>query len=526
MGTLRVLVSGLGILLAFSPLYAQAREFRDVDEGDRYSEAIDFVAEEGIATGYSDGTFRPQGTINRAEFLRMVMESSDMGSGGSYCFHDVMNEWFARYICAARQRGVVQGYSDGTFRPDWPITGNEAASIISRAHNTSIHNMSPSYLTRGETAMILWELHGGESDDGNGSEERDFEDSDTFFHYDDDDIEDLEDIDDLPNEEVTAHELMVWDDVLMGIVKRRFFSPPENARAYAALAIAQRDVILIGEEVDASSKAAIDLVSHDILCHLFPQDCASLDIDPDDDRYARRVSALVSQKMIERLTEDPIAGTLTPPTGSGFWKGTHPVAPYVLDWEYLLVDEDDVEVPAPPRFGSDDDEDELDEVRDALDDLSSEELAMAFRWDYPENVTLLFADVAHEYLHDENASLLRTADVRFVLYTSISEAFTAAWKAKYTYWTARPEQRDPSIKPRLPTPNFPSYPSGHSSLSGAAYGTLKYFYPSKKEEIKDMAVTNRDARVWGGVHFPIDDIEGMNLGEEVAEEVIDWYEDQ
>jgi hypothetical protein len=541
----RILLFG-SLMLAAMPAYAET--FDDVDNDHRYYDAIEFVADEGIVQGYDNDDYQPERNINRAEFLKIVMESIDADMGGSNCFSDVSSQWYAQYACAAKNRGIVQGYTDGSFRPGNSITYAEAAALISRAYGANVNmngstmwytpymnqlqewnavpptmsNMHMS-ITRGEMAYIIWKIETDGSSNGASGE-----DMETFFNYDDDDIEELEEIaedEDFPDDNLDRDDLFAWDTVLMGIVKRRAYSPTLNSRAYAALAIAQHDVIALGNEVGASSMDAIDQVSIDVLCYYFPQDCGDLKIDYQSDDYSRAVSKMVSDELIERLNQDRTDIVLTAPTGPCFFIGTNPVGSYTLYWDYLAADTDDIEVPAPPECGSQEDIDEIEQVKDSLGDLTAQHLADAYAWDYSENVTLLFAKVAHEYLDDENASVERAATVRMVLFTAVADGFTAAWKAKYTFWTARPEQRDPTIDPVLPTPNFPAYPSGHSSLSGSSYAVLKYFYPSKEHDLHEMAITNRDAREWSGVHFRVDDIEGMELGEDVGESVIEWYED-
>lgn len=121
--------------------------FRDVRSGDLYDDAIDYVEEEGIVNGYSDGTYRSGNLITRGEFTKIVInakytssEIRDCISDNDYIriFPDVLfNNKFADYVCMAREKDIIDGYSDGYFRPDDYITLGEASKILAETFNLS-----------------------------------------------------------------------------------------------------------------------------------------------------------------------------------------------------------------------------------------------------------------------------------------------------------------------------------------------------------------------------------------------------
>ena len=89
--------------------------------------------------GYSDGTFRPQNSITRAEVATIIArtclegfeEGKDYGNIGNYS--DVpANKWYSSAIAYCTMFGVFQGYNDGTFRPNQPITRQELANAVAR----------------------------------------------------------------------------------------------------------------------------------------------------------------------------------------------------------------------------------------------------------------------------------------------------------------------------------------------------------------------------------------------------------
>ncbi|MFA6436334.1 MAG: S-layer homology domain-containing protein, partial [Candidatus Gracilibacteria bacterium] len=96
--------------------------------------ALKFLTYEGVLEGYPDGTFRPNAEINRAELLKVLVYSwyDGMPDKTLYkdCFNDVASEWFAPYVCYAKELGWVEGYADGGFHPDSTVTKGEALKMI------------------------------------------------------------------------------------------------------------------------------------------------------------------------------------------------------------------------------------------------------------------------------------------------------------------------------------------------------------------------------------------------------------
>ncbi|MCK9186290.1 S-layer homology domain-containing protein [Candidatus Gracilibacteria bacterium] len=111
--------------------------FSDVSnyKNDTFSEYINWLEEQGVVQGYSDGTFRPEKNITRAEFLKMLYETigreyGDLGIPFSDVYPDA---WYAKYVKEAYSTGIVEGYENGTFRPENPINFAEALKIVMEA---------------------------------------------------------------------------------------------------------------------------------------------------------------------------------------------------------------------------------------------------------------------------------------------------------------------------------------------------------------------------------------------------------
>lgn len=109
--------------------------FNDVDENNKYYEAIKFAKDNGIVEGYKDGFYRPEANINRAEYLKILIETTYQNeienAVGSDCFDDVVgDEWYAKYICFSKDLGVIVGYPDETFKPAGNINVIESLKVL------------------------------------------------------------------------------------------------------------------------------------------------------------------------------------------------------------------------------------------------------------------------------------------------------------------------------------------------------------------------------------------------------------
>lgn len=180
-------MSGLAILALMSTsltVFAVSDvSFTDLSDSDENATAINYLKDAGVVQGYEDGTYKPANTINRAEFLKILMEAAALQTGGSNCFKDVKDGWFAPYVCKAAELGLVKGYEDGNFRPAQEISFAEASKIVVNtleikegASDGSVWyegyvkaledldaipktiNSFGQYVTRGEMAEIIWRI--------------------------------------------------------------------------------------------------------------------------------------------------------------------------------------------------------------------------------------------------------------------------------------------------------------------------------------------------------------------------------
>ena len=107
--------------------------FKDVAESDWSQQAIGFMLEKGMIQGYEDGSFRPKAAISRAEFAAMAVRFDNLVAGGGHSFFDVpAGHWAQGAIDSAAAKGWVTGYPDGSFKPERKITRAEVVNITNK----------------------------------------------------------------------------------------------------------------------------------------------------------------------------------------------------------------------------------------------------------------------------------------------------------------------------------------------------------------------------------------------------------
>ena len=114
--------------------WSSKNDFSDVSADKWYNNAVSTLSNMGVIGGYADGTFRPDAPISRAEFAKIAVSfTQNTGSATYNYFTDVKTtDWFAPYVTAAKDAGLIEGYSDGSFKPESKITRAEACAIVNR----------------------------------------------------------------------------------------------------------------------------------------------------------------------------------------------------------------------------------------------------------------------------------------------------------------------------------------------------------------------------------------------------------
>jgi membrane-associated phospholipid phosphatase len=324
--------------------------------------------------------------------------------------------------------------------------------------------------------------------------------------------------------------------------------PPANGQAAASriltyLSIAQYRAVLAAEagkegSTHPSVSAAVGGASVVVLSGFFPAAAGTAEAQLDADLAApgwpgaknedpvsgEAIGRAVGQAVLALATTDNylVASPVAPPPGPGKWvpapapativRSLHGVRPFFLGTA------DQIRPGPPPAFGSPAFLAGLAEVRAISDTRTPEQLAIALFWNFaPPQFTAsaenLMADeliTAHHRTEREAARILAYANA------AAFDAQIACWDAKFAYWFLRPSQADPGITLAFALPNHPSYPSGHSCITGAIMTVLMDAFPSERPLLEENITLAGLSRVYAGIHYRFDIEAGREIGRRAA----------
>ena len=115
-----------------------AQGFKDVNDSHYFWDAINYVSDEDIVDWYPDWTYKSDSSINRAEFTKILINALFKEAEVEWClskswqpFPDVtLDQWFAKYICLAKEKWIIAWYPDWTFWPGNDVAFTEASKIL------------------------------------------------------------------------------------------------------------------------------------------------------------------------------------------------------------------------------------------------------------------------------------------------------------------------------------------------------------------------------------------------------------
>jgi hypothetical protein len=330
----------------------------------------------------------------------------------------------------------------------------------------------------------------------------------------------------------------------------------------------------------ASSVAAVAQAAHDTLAYLFPSasTIAMFDArlalslgavaDGQSETDGIAVGAQAAADMIALRAGDGWNASVpyTPGDDPGMWQPTprpYPLAPLPAaapQWAdldtFALASPDQFRPDGPPALTSRAyakafaQAQSLGEVDSAL--RTPEQSEIANFWVFGARTPPgAWNDIASDIAQAEGLSLTETAQLLATLNVAEADSLIAVWDAKYTYETWRPVtaipnandihnrwvSEDPTWVPLLVTPNHPEYVSAHSAISAAAADVLTAFF-GKHYEFSFTAPTGATrefdsfwdaaneagmSRIYGGIHFSFSNQDGLALGDDVAEWVLESF---
>ena len=212
--------------------------------------------------------------------------------------------------------------------------------------------------------------------------------------------------------------------------------------------------------------------------------------------------------------------------GEGYWAATpprfipDPLEPLAGTWRPWVVPDVAAVRPAPPpAWGTPAWLAEVDAVRQATAKRTPEQAKAALFWAGNDGTVTpagIWLEIARDMIKRDHLDALHAAQVLAATSIAMADAFICCWDAKYAYWSARPIQADLTLDVLFPTPPFPSYTSGHSTISGAAAVVLGHFFPNDARDLAARAEEAKDSRLWAGFHFPIDNDVGLAQGQQIG----------
>jgi hypothetical protein len=215
------------------------------------------------------------------------------------------------------------------------------------------------------------------------------------------------------------------------------------------------------------------------------------------------------------------------PDEPGTWK---PARPFRLDtptepmagtWQpWLMASGSEFRPGPPPAFESPEWQAEADEIVRVNRELTDDQVRIARFWadgagsDTPAGHWMR---IAIQLAGRDKLALADTARVLAHLALAQADAFISCWDAKFTYWSGRPAGQIPGFASTVITPNFPSYISGHSTLSGASSVVLGAFFPKDAAALAAQAEEAAVSRLYGGIHWRSDNEVGLTVGRRIGE---------
>lgn len=250
---------------------------------------------------------------------------------------------------------------------------------------------------------------------------------------------------------------------------------------------------------------------------------------PSDVQAGYVLGAAVGRRVVQRATTDGADAVWTGsvPAGPNYWKPTParrvavPFDALAGSWRTWVIPTGNAFRPPPhPMPGSPAFEANLAELRAlAAGGRTVAQMDRARYWatEAPTGRWDLFME---DEVTRRRLSIPRAARARAYVSVAMYDAFVACWDAKFHYWLARPITMDPTLNTVFSTPPFPSYPSGHSTISTAAAEVMAELFPDRAKHYDDLAEEASNSRVWGGVHYRFDIEAGDTLGRKVGKAVV------
>jgi hypothetical protein len=355
----------------------------------------------------------------------------------------------------------------------------------------------------------------------------------------------------------TGPAVLPWSRLTLDLIAAHSMNPPRAARLLALVHTATADAVIAAIDAQAAWGRPSFVPDQAVVAGAASMVLEALVVDEPEGRFSAlaeeaatsRVWAgeadlsdveaglalgrAIGERAVARAASDGADAVWDGvwPRGLGVWEPTPPkfvdppLEPLAGTWGTWVIDDVVGARPAgPPPYGSPAWRAELRAVQEATARRTPEQEAAALLWAGSAGTVTpggLWIEIAHELIQRYELDSAHAARVLALTSVALADAFTCCWDAKYAYWMARPITADPTLNVLFPTPPFPSYTSGHSTISAAAAVTLAHLFPEDAAMLLARAEEAKMSRLWAGIHFPIDNEVGAAMGGMVGRMVAD-----
>jgi membrane-associated phospholipid phosphatase len=347
-----------------------------------------------------------------------------------------------------------------------------------------------------------------------------------------------------------------WNEVTQQLILEFRSNPADAARNFSYVSAAQHGAVQAATSEKEgrdhpSTRAAAAAASATVLKYLYPAASARLDAmlaaqladDPwpgerhRDAGAGAAIGRRIGAEYVARAQTDGFADAtqVPPPVGPQYWFriltpfNPPPYKPLLgsRSKPWFLTSGSQFRALPHPGFNSPAFLAALAEVRDIAANRTPEQDSIARLWDHtvPASPAGPIMPMGHwnararDLIVRHRLNEARAARALVLVNMAGWDAFIGCWDSKYAYWLARPHMVDPSIRWvswLSIVPPHPSYPSGHSCMTGAATAILADLFPSERSALATEADEASISRVYGGIHFRFDGEAGLRLGRDVA----------
>lgn len=162
---------------------------------------------------------------------------------------------------------------------------------------------------------------------------------------------------------------------------------------------------------------------------------------------------------------------------------------------------------------------QLKTVQKTLSNITKKEIKTAEYWGTgpPTKQWTPFID---KLIDVHNISAPRAGRILGAIQGALNDVLVVTWYLKFLWGIPRPNQLDRKLVTIICTPKHPGYPSGHAVVAGCTQIILSYFFPPKSNRMRELAEECAVSRLYGGVHFPVDNDEGLQLGRQIGKIIV------